>query len=183
MPEPQFVTATYREIADRFGIGIEGARIKTKRRAAKGLWRIIPGNHPQDIIRVEIPEEEWNSPQRSPAHTPNEGTPTLPPQQEPERRDTNDMDALVEIIPQLTAQLSAMTERLIEAEKGRAEAERDAAIAQAALASAEARLTAMQEQRLSELKELRDRMEAETNKARSELAEWKARPWWRRLAG
>jgi hypothetical protein len=40
----------------------------------------------------------------------------------------------------------------------------------------------MQEQHLSELKELRDRMEAETNKARSELAEWKARPWWRRLA-
>lgn len=63
-----------------------------------------------------------------------------------------------------------------------AEVERDAAIAQAALASAEARHTAMHEQRLSELKELRDRMEAETNKARSELAEWKACPWWQRLA-
>jgi hypothetical protein len=77
MSENRVVTATYREIADRFGIGIEGARIKTKRRAAKGLWRIIPGNHPQDIIRVEIPEEEWNSPQRSPAHTPN-GDPNTP---------------------------------------------------------------------------------------------------------
>jgi len=183
MSETRFVTATYREIADRFGIGIEGARIKTKRRAAKSLWRIIPGNHPQDIIRVEIPEEEWKSPQRSPAHVPNEGTPTPPPQQEPERRGTNDIDALVEIIPQLTAQLSAMTERLIETEKGRAEAERDTAIAQAALASAEARLTALQEQHLSELKGLQDRMEAETTKARSELAEWKAKPWWRRLAG
>jgi hypothetical protein len=183
MSENRVVTATYREIADRFGIGIEGARIKTKRRAAKGLWRIIPGNHPQDIIRVEIPEEEWNSPQRSPAHTPNEGTPTPPPQQEAERKNTNDMEALVEIIPHLTAQLSAMTERLIVSEKGRAEAERDAAIAQAALASAEARLTDMQEQHLSELKELRDRMEAESNKARSELADWKARSWWRRLAG
>jgi hypothetical protein len=141
MSENRVVTATYREIAYRFGIGIEGARIKTKRRAAKGLWRIIPGNHPQDIIRVEIPEEEWNSPQRSLAHT----------------------------------------ERLIEAEKGRAEAERDAAIAQAALANAEARLTAMQEQHLAELKELRDRMKAEADKAQSELAEWKAHPWWRRL--
>ncbi len=40
----------------------------------------------------------------------------------------------------------------------------------------------MQEQFLSELKELRDRMDAETNKARFELAEWKACPWWRRLA-
>jgi hypothetical protein len=183
MSENRIVTATYREIAERFGIGIEGARIKTKRRAAKGLWRIIPGNHPQDIIRVEIPEEEWNSPQRSPAHTPNDGAPTPLPQQETERKDTNDIEALVELISQLTAQSSAMTERLVDAEKGRAEAERDAAIAQAALASAEARLTTMQEQHLSELKEFRDRMEAETNKAQSELAEWKARPWWRRLAG
>lgn len=183
MSENRVVTATYREIAEQFGIGIEGARIKTKRRAAKGLWRIIPGNHPQDIIRVEIPEEEWNSPQRSLTHTSTDGTPTPSPQQGIERRDANDIDALVEIIPQLTAQLSAMTERLIEAEKGRAEAERDAAIAQATLASTEARLTAMQEQHLSELKGLRDRMEAATNKAQSELAEWNARPWWRRLAG
>jgi hypothetical protein len=183
MSENRFVTATYREIAERFGIGIEGARIKAKRRAAKGLWRILPGNHPQDIIRVEIPEEEWNSPQRGPTNTPNDRTPTLPPPQGQERRDTNDIDMLVELIPQLTAQLSAMTDRLVEAEKGRAEAERDAAIAQATLASAETRLTAMQEQHLAELKEIRDRMKAEADKAQSDLVEWKARPWWRRLVG
>jgi len=76
MSENRFVTATYREIAERFSISIEGARINTKRRDAKGLWRILPGNHPQDIIRVEIPEEEWNSPQRGPTNTPNDRTPT-----------------------------------------------------------------------------------------------------------
>jgi F0F1-type ATP synthase membrane subunit b/b' len=76
-----------------------------------------------------------------------------------------------------------MTDRLVDAEKGRAEAERDAAIAQAALANAETQLSAMQEKHLSDLKELRDRMEAEADKARSDLAEWKARPWWRRWAG
>ncbi len=186
MSEARCVTATYREIADRFGIGIEGARIKAKRRAAKGLWRIIPGNHPQDIIRVEIPEDEFASGQplqRGGAHSPNDGTPTNPPQHEEERRDTNDIDALVELISQLTLQSAAMTDKLVGAEKGRAEAERDAAIAQAALASAEARLTAIQEKHLSDLKDLRDRMETEADKARSELAEWKARPWWRRLAG
>jgi hypothetical protein len=186
MSETRFVTATYREIAERFGIGIEGARIKAKRRAAKGLWRIIPGNHPQDIIRVEIPEDEFVSTQpaqRGATYNPNDGPPTTLPQQEEERRDTNDIDALVELISQLTTQSAAMTDRLVDAEKGRAEAERDAAIAQAALASAEARLTAMQERHLSDLKELRDRMEAESDRARSELAEWKARPWWRRLAG
>jgi hypothetical protein len=186
MSENRFVTATYREIAERFGIGIEGARIKAKRRAAKGLWRIIPGNHPQDIIRVEIPEDEFafsQPAQRGAIYNPNDGTPTTPPQQEEERKDVNDIDVLVELISQLTTQSAAMTDRLVDAEKGRAEAERDAAIAQAALASAEARLTAMQEKHLSDLKELRDRMEAESNRARSELAEWKMRPWWRRLAG
>jgi hypothetical protein len=186
MSETRFVTATYREIAERFGIGIEGARIKAKRRAAKGLWRIIPGNHPQDIIRVEIPEDEFASDQptqRGAPHNPNVGGSAHPPQQEEERRDTNDIEALVELISQLTTQSTAMTDRLVDAEKGRAEAERDAAIAQAALISAEARLMAMQEKHLSDLKDLRDRMKAETDKARAELAEWKARPWWRRLAG
>jgi hypothetical protein len=183
MSETRVVTATYREIAERFGIGVEGARIKAKRRAAKGLWRIIPGNHPQDIIRVEIPEEEWSSPERRAPYAPNDGTLTHPPQHEEEHRDTNDMEALVELISQLAVQSAAMTDRVIDAEKGRAEAERDAALARAALVGTEARLTAMQEKHLSDLKDLRDRMAAEADKARAELAAWKARPWWRRLAG
>jgi len=186
MSETRFVTATYREIAERFGIGIEGARIKAKRRAAKGLWRIIPGNHPQDIIRVEIPEDEFASAQpsqREAPHTPNDGGQTPLSRQDEERRETNDIDALVELISQLTAQSAAMTDRLVDAEKGRAEAERDAAIARSELAAAEARLAALQEKHLSDLKELRNRLEEEASKARSELAEWRARPWWRRLAG
>ena len=36
---------------------------------------------------------------------------------------------------------------------------------------------------ISHAKEARDRMNAEADQARSELTEWKARPWWRRLAG
>lgn len=186
MSETRFVTATYREIAERFGIGIEGARIKAKRRAAKGLWRIIPGNHPQDVIRVEIPEDEFASgqpSQRGAPYTHNDEVQTHPSQHNDERRDPNDIDALVELISQLTVQSAAMTDRLVNAEKGRADAERDAAIAQAALASAEARLAALQEQHLSDLKDMQERMKAEADKARAELAEWKARPWWRRLAG
>jgi hypothetical protein len=186
MTEKRVVTVTYREIAERFGIGIEGARLKAKRRAAKGLWRIIPGNHPQDIIRVEVPEDEFTAGQpiqRGVPNSPNEGAPTPPLQQDLQHRDTNDLDALVEIISQLTAQSAAMTDRLVDAERGRAEAERDAAITHAALESAESRLATMQEQHLAALKDLRERMEAEADKARSELAEWKARPWWRRLAG
>jgi hypothetical protein len=36
---------------------------------------------------------------------------------------------------------------------------------------------------IDQAKESWDRMNAEADKARSELAEWKARPWWKRLAG
>ena len=49
--------------------------------------------------------------------------------------------------------------------------------------SMEARLAAAQEEHVSELKALQDRMEAEAAQARAELAAWQSRPWWRRLAG
>lgn len=49
--------------------------------------------------------------------------------------------------------------------------------------SMEARLASLQEEHLAELKALQERMESETERARGELATWKARPWWRRLAG
>src|SRR3954451_8626026 len=76
------VSVTYREIAERFGIGVEGARLKAKRRAAKGLWRIVPGNHPQDVVRVEVPEDEWTTRNEPRPTAPYEGTPTTPPPQE-----------------------------------------------------------------------------------------------------
>ncbi len=177
------VSVTYREIADRFGIGIEGARIKAKRRAAKGQWRIIPGNHPQDIVRVEVPEDEWATPNVPRPTPPNNGVPTSSPQQEPQRRDTNDLEPLVELISQLHAQSAALTNRVVDAERGRAEAEKEAAIIRVSLEAAEARLTALQEQHLSELKAVRDQMSAEAEKARGELADWRGRSWWRRLAG
>jgi hypothetical protein len=90
---------------------------------------------------------------------------------------------LVELISQLHAQSTALTNRVVDAERGRAEAEKEAAIIRVSLEAAEARLTAMQEQHLAELKAVRDRMGAETEKVRGEFTAWKARPWWRRLAG
>jgi DNA repair exonuclease SbcCD ATPase subunit len=187
MTGPDVVQVTYREIAERFGIGIEGARLKAKRRAAKGEWRIIPGNHPQDIVRVEMPANEFragpNKPPRTPPHAQNEGGATDPPQQEPQRRDTNDLEALVEVVSQLTAQSQAMTERLIEAERGRAEAERDTGIVRVEMKAIEAQLIAAQEKHVAALKALQERMAAETGQAQADLAAWKARPWWRRIAG
>jgi hypothetical protein len=77
------VSVTYREIAERFGIGIEGARLKAKRRSAKGLWRIVPGNHPQDVVRVEVPEDEWANPNVSRPTPPTRGHLHAPQQSYP----------------------------------------------------------------------------------------------------
>lgn len=51
------VLLTYRELAARLGITVNSARIKARRRK----WRIVPGNHPLDPARVEVPPE-WLSP-------------------------------------------------------------------------------------------------------------------------
>lgn len=208
MAVTELVQVTYREIAERFGIGIEGARIKAKRRAAKGEWRLIPGNHPQDIVRVEMPADEFRlgaiKPLRVAPHDTADGLPTPASPQEPQRRDTNDLEALVEIVSQLTAQSQSMTERLIEAERMRAEAQRDTAIAQTELKVIEERVAVLQEQHLSELIALRERMAAETEQlgkivedagvrerelhsrlteAEASIAVMHARSWWRRLVG
>lgn len=208
MAATELVQVTYREIAERFGIGIEGARIKAKRRAAKGEWRLIPGNHPQDIVRVEMPADEFrlgtHKPPRTTPHEQGDRLPTPPSLQEPQRRDANDLEALVEVVSQLTAQSQSMTERLIEAERMRAEAQRDTAIAQTELKVVQEHMAVLQERHLSELVMLRERMGAETeelsktieaagerehelrsrlDEAEAGLAMMRARPWWRRLVG
>lgn len=201
MAEIELVQVTYREIAERFGIGIEGARIKAKRRAAKSEWRLIPGNHPQDIVRVEMPAEEFRAgphkPSRTPPNDQAEGRPTPAPQQESQRNDTSDLEALVEVVSRLTAQSHSMTERLIEAERLRAEAQRDTAITQAEMKVLEERVAVLQEQHLAELKGLHEQMgktiedagererdlQARLTAAENDLTTMRARPWWRRLVG
>lgn len=208
MAAAELIQVTYREIAESFGIGIEGARIKAKRRAAKGEWRLIPGNHPQDIVRVEMPAEELRAgpikPQRSPPNNSSDREPTLPPQHATQRKDTNDLETLVAVVSQLTLQSQVMTDRLIEAERTRAEAQRDTAIAQTELKAIEERLATLQEQHLTELLGLRERMTAETDQfnksvedaevrerelqarldeAEGSLTAMHERSWWRRLVG
>lgn len=72
------------------------------------------------------------------------------------------------------------------ADQRQAEIERMHGICTAAamqLPSMEARLAEEQEKHLAELRALQERMQAERERARDELAAWKGRPWWRRLAG
>lgn len=187
------VVVSLREIAEKFGIGIEGARAKAKRRAAKGAWRILPQNHPADPLRVEVPIEELEAakgslPEGPPS--PNVSPQTPASQQEDQHKDTHDIKALVSLLEKLTEQSSHTTERLVQAERGRGEAEQRAVLAEARLASAEAAQKAAQEAseaRLdrirAELEEIARRQGAAAAEAQAELAAWRARPWWKRVVG
>src|SRR3954466_6937741 len=65
----------------------------------------------------------------------------------------------------------------------RQERDRWAGVVEASQREVERRFAAVQEQHLSQLQGLHERMEAEVSEAQEALAEWRARPWWRRLAG
>jgi hypothetical protein len=207
MPETELVRVTYREIAERFDIGIEGARLKAKRRAAKGLWRIIPGNHPQDPIRIEMPAADFSpsntSLQRGGSHSSGRGTPTGLPPQTPNSRDPNDLVALVEVVSRLTAQTADLTERLLQAEQGKAGAETEAAVARERADGLQAQLEGLrtvldiERRQAGELRREHDhalerisrhvadlaRAEHDRDRAAEALAAHLALPWWRRLFG
>jgi type IV secretory pathway VirB10-like protein len=51
------IRLTYRELAARLGKTPDAARVLAKRRAEKGEWKIIEGNHPQDAKYVELPAD------------------------------------------------------------------------------------------------------------------------------
>lgn len=55
------VQLTYRELGERLGISADAARMKAKRAAKSGRWRVIAGNHPSDPVRVELPEQDVQS--------------------------------------------------------------------------------------------------------------------------
>lgn len=145
-----------------------------------------------------------SKPLRTPPHERLEEEPTLAPQHELQRRDNNDLEALIEVVSQLTAQSRSMTERLIEAERLKSESQQDAAIAQAEVKAIEDRLVLVHEQHLAELKVVHERMATESEQmgktieeaaererelqvrlsaAENDLATMRARSWWRRLVG
>lgn len=53
---------TYRDLAERLGISTDAARMKARRAVKSGRWRIIPGNHPNDPVRVELPVSDLTEP-------------------------------------------------------------------------------------------------------------------------
>lgn len=162
----EVVIATYREIAQHFGLssGPDAGRLKARRAG----WPAEHGNHPRDPVRVRVPRKAWNAAnptQREPLHPPE-------PHSEPpavhlltallarlEERDEAALCEARELAEKRGAEIAELRERV-----GRAEAERDRADQRAAAAEAE-----------------RDRAQTEraeaqrkAGEAQAELAAWAA---------
>jgi hypothetical protein len=68
---PDFVLATYKEIAARFGLGApSAARVKVKRAG----WITEPPNHPADPRHIRVPRGAWEKA----AETPSSAKPETP---------------------------------------------------------------------------------------------------------
>jgi hypothetical protein len=67
------IRLTYRELAERLGIEPDSARIKARRLAKSGRWKLIPDNHSGAASTVEVPVADLVSegaPGRTPPGTP-----------------------------------------------------------------------------------------------------------------
>jgi pyruvate/2-oxoglutarate dehydrogenase complex dihydrolipoamide acyltransferase (E2) component len=133
------VIATYREIAQHFGLtsGPDAGRLKARRAG----WFTEPGNHPRDPARVQVPREAWdaaNPVQREP-HPPPEPRSEAPFAEllttflaRLEEREAAALREARELAERRGEEIAELRERV-----GRTEAQRDRADQWAAAAEAE----------------------------------------------
>lgn len=162
-----FILATYREIALRFGLGgPNAARTKVKRAG----WVSEPTNHPADPLRIRVPREAWDQAVETPPRTRRDRPHLVGGREAPSQdRDTRYIKALEGHIATLREQLERERGRTDQAEQERARlvVEIDGFRAEAARLRTEAEVAQVARQ-----------------KAEEQLAEaeaWQQRPWWRRL--
>jgi len=177
------VRLTYRELAERLGIEPDSARIKAKRHAKSGRWKIIPGNHPGATATVEVPTADLvrgSAPTRTPSTASGRTEGSAP------ERPGAEVKALQDHIETLKGLLAAEAERTQAARDEAQEARAEAGHAK----SDQVRMAQDVSVMFDELKALADkhatlhadqaRLQAELEQARAELARAR-RPWWRRL--
>jgi len=146
-PEPpgrgDFVLATYREIALRFGLGgPNAARTKVKRAA----WGSEPSNHPADPLRIRVPRETWDQAGETLHREPRERAhPERDRDATSQKYDTSHIKALQAHIATLRAQLAEAEQRL-----AREAARADQAEARADQATADLRAERDSARRLTE---------------------------------
>ena len=188
------IIVTLREIADAAGIGVEGARARAKRRDRAGTWRILPSNHPADPLRIEMPREDLDVGSArvptDPDVSPLTNDAAEPPREAPH---STALDTLQARVDELREDLAReRTERQQERDRANAARERvdgltdeitKLAAQLAAVASEMKDATTAKVTAEATLTAERDRLTREADVARAELTEWRARSWWRRLAG
>jgi DNA repair exonuclease SbcCD ATPase subunit len=141
------IIATYREIADHFGLkGPDQGRTKAKRAG----WQAEPQNHPADPLRIRVPREAWEAATQArerglSLRSERETARKLSSQaRQMESHTAHEPPALTSEIPALISQLEAVHTTLREG------------IERAEAAAAEAR--ALANRRADELAELRERL-------------------------
>lgn len=118
---------TYRELAARLGIKPHAARMRASRQAARGRWRIVPGNHPGAAVLVEIPADDLSRDTHVRAGT-------SPPAREGNHVGAHgEVMALVDALAAARAQVDTLTNQLIQSMQGRM-ADREALAASEATA-------------------------------------------------
>lgn len=102
---------SYRELADRLGISPDAARMRAKRKAKSGLWRIIPGNHPSDRVLVEVPANDLGVrlSRGGTVRSAQKAEPT------PEHNPNSIAERLLDELAEMRARNEDLTDRLIEA--------------------------------------------------------------------
>lgn len=165
---------SYRDLADRLAISPDAARMKAKRKA----WRIIPGNHPNAPVLVEVPLTELaERVPRGQARREAPRTPRTASPEQPNNADGRILDALSDAVALLGpahAQIERLHAQLIEAK----DAHHRDAVELAAAEMREMGTKAELERALAEQNDLRQQV---TN-LRSRLVH-ERRPLWRRSLG
>lgn len=211
MPGDDKTVVTLREIAEAAGISVDGARRRAKRRDRDGIWRILPQNHPQDPLRIEMPRQDLDDIGRQGADTSDRqalDVETGRPEGDGSRRqaaDTSDrQEADVRFLQDRIAELQVDLERereerreerdragrladqVIEAERAKAAIEKAEALASAEVAHLRGKIEAAMASHREEIEagdaEI-ERRDAEIGDLRNALAEMRSRSWWRRLVG
>lgn len=157
------LSLTYRELAERLAISTDAARMKARRAVKTRRWRIIPGNHPNDPVRVELPAVDVGSPNASLG----EQSPRSTGERKGRTNPRTDSEALVAALQSAQARIAELTDQLT-AEKDQ---HRATAIDLAKATTKAEFLDAELVIRMGELDQLQEDLKA----AR--------RSWWQRVTG
>lgn len=161
----------YRELADRLGISPDAARMKAKRKAKAGLWRIIPGNHPSDRVLVELPTSDLNASERDGGEQPQRVKGERYPRTQPPEQVNALAEKFLANLSEAQERIRALTDQLIEAK----EAHRRDAMELAAAEMREMGTKAELERALVDVAVLKEQLRIIMKRQR--------RSWWRWVRG